>query len=563
MATPCTQCGNQFETSTEELAFLKRMAFRFGKITIELQPPTRCPACRLQIRTAHRNERFLYKRRCDLTQRDIVSIYHPEAASGEPYKVYAQDVWHTDQWDPLEYGRKVDLSKPIFPQWAALHKAVPRMSLVVEGNENSDFTTGTAYSRNCYLINSSENCEDCYYGKLLQKCRSCVDCSYAYDSELCYQCVNIYNCYGCTYTLFSKNCRTCHFSSSLTACTNCFLCMNLEHKEYCYRNEQLTREQYEAKMAELKEGSWKRTQQWVKEWQEMERGRIHRAANLVNCENCTGDYLENSKNCQHCFDMTDSEDCLHTYVGVSVKDNQHCSNMYLQNELCYELLGVIDVVHAAYCLFCFHSQDILFCEYCFNCKDCFGCNGLKHKQYCIFNVQYTKEEYEELVPKIIERMKETGEWGLFFPVQYSPFSYSETVANEFFPLSQKDATAAGFGWKTREDAVATSTKTIPATQLPDRLSDIPDDVLNWQILCERTNRPCKITKQELAYYRLCCLPLPRLHPDVRYDDRSAFRNKPTLWQRTCANCKKPIQTTFAPERPETVYCEECYLKTVY
>jgi hypothetical protein len=32
------------------------------------------------------------------------------------------------------------------------------------------------------------------------------------------------------------------------------------------------------------------------------------------------------------------------------------------------------------------------------------------KQYCILNKQYTKEEYEELVPKIIEHMKKTGEW---------------------------------------------------------------------------------------------------------------------------------------------------------
>ncbi|MDP2669631.1 MAG: hypothetical protein Q8O99_01100 [bacterium] len=37
----------------------------------------------------------------------------------------------------------------------------------------------------------------------------------------------------------------------------------------------------------------------------------------------------------------------------------------------------------------------------------FGCSNLRNKQYCIFNKQYTQEEYEQLVPKIITHMQET------------------------------------------------------------------------------------------------------------------------------------------------------------
>jgi hypothetical protein len=36
--------------------------------------------------------------------------------------------------------------------------------------------------------------------------------------------------------------------------------------------------------------------------------------------------------------------------------------------------------------------------------------GLHDKSYCILNKQYTKEEYEELVPKIIEKMMKDDEW---------------------------------------------------------------------------------------------------------------------------------------------------------
>ena len=61
-----------------------------------------------------------------------------------------------------------------------------------------------------------------------------------------------------------------------------------------------------------------------------------------------------------------------------------------------------------------------------------------NSQYCILNKQYTKEEYEELLPKIIEHMKSTDEWGKFFPTEDSPFAYNETVASEFYPITKDE-----------------------------------------------------------------------------------------------------------------------------
>ena len=33
--------------------------------------------------------------------------------------------------------------------------------------------------------------------------------------------------------------------------------------------------------------------------------------------------------------------------------------------------------------------------------------------------------------------------------------------------------------------------------------------------------------------------------------------------RKCDKCSKDMKTTYAPKRPEIVYCEECYLNEVY
>ncbi|EKE26117.1 MAG: hypothetical protein ACD_4C00428G0002, partial [uncultured bacterium (gcode 4)] len=48
-------------------------------------------------------------------------------------------------------------------------------------------------------------------------------------------------------------------------------------------------------------------------------------------------------------------------------------------------------------------------------------------------------------------------------------------------------------------------------------------------------------------------------------DRMKLRNPRKLYDRTCDNpiCRKPIKTTYSPDRSEIVYCESCYEKEVY
>ena len=64
--------------------------------------------------------------------------------------------------------------------------------------------------------------------------------------------------------------------------------------------------------------------------------------------------------------------------------------------------------HSCSCnIFCNEVERVLYSKNCFSCKDCFGCIGLRNKQYCILNTQYTKEDYEEIVAQIIESMKQS------------------------------------------------------------------------------------------------------------------------------------------------------------
>ncbi len=159
-------------------------------------------------------------------------------------------------------------------------------------------------------------------------------------------------------------------------------------------------------------------------------------------------------------------------------------------------------------------------------------------------------------------MKKSGEWGEYLPASVSPFGYNESVAHEYMPVSKEEATNMGFHWRDIVDDVPSVSRIISAKDLPDCIDDIPDDILTWAIRCEDSSRPYRIQKTELQFYRQNKLPIPRHHPDIRYDTRLSLRNPRTLFERTCIACGTNVQSTFAPTRPEKVVGEECYRKTI-
>lgn len=167
----------------------------------------------------------------------------------------------------------------------------------------------------------------------------------------------------------------------------------------------------------------------------------------------------------------------------------------------------------------------------------------------------------QLVEMNLNYMHETGEWGEFFPIALSPFSYNETVAQEYFPLTKEEALERGYKW--RDDTnTSPDSQRVRTVKLQDNIKDIPDSILDQVLTCESSGKPYKIQKAELKFYKKMNLPIPRFHPDIRHKKRLEFRNPRKLWTRTCDACKKEIQTTYAPGRPEKILCEECYLKVL-
>ncbi|MDR0650606.1 MAG: hypothetical protein LBG59_04305 [Candidatus Peribacteria bacterium] len=198
-----------------------------------------------------------------------------------------------------------------------------------------------------------------------------------------------------------------------------------------------------------------------------------------------------------------------------------------------------------------------------NSSNLFGCIGLRGKEYCILNKQYTKEEYETLVPKIIEKMKADGERGEFFPAFISPFGYNETLADDYFPLTKEEALAKGFVRSDFEAPLPQAEKMIKGSQLPIDSTEVSEDILKTAIICEVSGRPFMLVKPELEFYRNHQLPLPRKHPDVRYAERMALRNPRALHLRMCDKCGKEMVSMYPTEDTRKIYSEMCYQQEIY
>lgn len=559
MDKTCSICGQNFEITDRDLAFLQKISPVFGGKTCAIPPPTFCPACRQRRRYYFRNERSLYRRTCDLTGKPIVSMYAPDKAP----KVYDQTAWWGDGWSGLEYGAPIDFSRPFFEQFAELYRAVPHLALVNVQCENSDFVNQCGWSKNCYMAFVTDFSEDCYYTDFCYASRSCMDSSGLHDCELCYGCVDCMQCYQMLWSQDCDHCHDCAFCSDCKECANCFGCTALRKKEYCFFNEQLSAEEWKRRMRELSY-THESIEALRKRAGEVKMHMPHPHAVMANCVDSTGNYLSNCKNAVCCFDGKNIEDGKYcVIIPQSAKDSQDMIGGV--GELLYEVFSTGPGTHNCFCIHCWNNvSDLLYCAFCMNgTADCFGCMGLRKARYCILNTQYTKEEYEMLVPKIIDHMRKTGEWGEFFPAGMSPFGYNETVAQDHYPLSEKEARERGFVWQNVKDEIPKAERVVAASQLPGSIGDVPDDILRWVIECEASKRPFRVIKQELEFYRRMGLPVPRLHPDERYKRRAALRNPRKLWSRTCAQCGKKIETSYTPDRPEIVYCQDCYLKEVY
>lgn len=531
----CTCCQKSFAVSDQDQAFYKK---------IGISEPKKCPDCRSRQRMSFRNERTLYRRKCSLCGKNMITIY----SENKVFPVYCQDCYWSDKWDGSAYSQELNFEEPFFEQFKKLMQRVPRLALVNKQSENSEYCNYSFGNKNCYLNFGSHYEEDCFYGHYSTKNKDCVDFVWLYESELCYESIFSKKCYRCVYLDHCENCLECYFSFDLKGCKNCLFSANLRHKEYYIFNKPHTKEEYFKKLEELDLKNKKSFQKALEIYIKEVRHKFPMKDNYqINCENCEGSTHENSKNLQYCFNCTKCEDCAYCFQMDETYSSMDTDFMgYDHSELCYGAIGCSGIYNCMSCDSCWHNNDLFYCQLSFNSKNCFGCISMNHKQYHILNKKYSKEEYGELMTQIIEHMKKNDEWGDFFPENLSPFEYFETVAQEHFPKMEGSKISMNEPAQNKNSDRKTTEKNN-----------------SGEITCTRCNKAFRTIPQELKFYQEMHLPIPEKCPLCRYLDRYQFRRPRQIIERQCAKCRTNIKTCFSKERPEIVYCEKCYREMIY
>ena len=562
----CQNCKNDFTIEPDDFSFYEK---------IKVPPPTFCPDCRMIRRMVWRNVRSLYKRECNICKKNLISMYKDDGVS-----VLCATCFNGSDWDQYATGQDYDFEKPFFEQLKELLKKAPRFFAYHTGMlVNSDFTNYSADNKNAYLSYSVIGCEDVMYSESIDKSKNSMDCYVVQKLDGCFANIDCEGNYNSHFMLLSQNCIDSYFLYDCMNCQNCFLSSNLRNKQYYFKNVKLSKEEYQKAISNLEIEKYSGLQNVKKLFDEMIVNQsITRYAQIYNTQNATGDHIRNSRNIYLGFDVNDSENIKYSSrVLMNTKDSYDLQGL-AAGELIYESVAASFGTFRDY--FCYITLGSKDCEYSLilkNCSDCFGCVGLINAKYCIFNKQYSKEEYFDLVEKIKKHMSvlpyvdakgKVYKYGEFFPFELSPFSYNETIALDNFPIVKSIAEEKGYPWKDREKRDYKTT--IDSNDLPDNIDEAGDDILNEIIACPNNGNPdfqCttafRIVADELQFYRLKHLPLPRFCPNCRHYDRLNYRNTMKLYERACSNgCGNTFETTYAPDRPERVYCESCYQKEV-
>ena len=553
----CQNCKNNFTIESEDFNFYEKM---------QVPAPTFCPDCRFQRRLMFRNNRVFYRRECALCKKSMLSVYNKD----KPYVIYCRECWFGDKWNAFDYGQEYNFSKPFFEQFMELQKKVPRSNLFQTNYVNSEYCNYGKDFKDCYLLFGGHNNERVYFANQVFDSRDSMDIAFSDKIEFSY---GLFECSRTNKLFFAQYCTDCVESSYLIDCRNCincFGCVGLVNKQYHIWNQPHSREEY-LKFIKDNQGNYKKHLENLKKLKELDLTIPHRYARVYKSVNSDGDDLSETRNTHNSYSSKETEDSKFLFFcRHGTKDCYDISFIGFNCELEYENAHSFNGNNAAFGVRNFFSQNIRYSEDCHDCQNVYGCIGLRKQNYCILNKQYSKEEYEKLVPKIVEYMKKNGEYGEFFSKELSPFAYNETIAQEYFPLSKEEALAKHYEWQDIKDR--NYKIDIKNKDIPDNIKDVKDDILNKVIQCghdgeckEQCTEAFKIVPEELKFLKQMNLPLPRLCPNCRNYQLLSLRNPMKLWSRKCMKegCAIEFKTTYAPDRPEIIYCEKCYQQEIY
>ena len=265
-------------------------------------------------------------------------------------------------------------------------------------NANSDYANCVLWSKNIYLsytvIKEVENAMYSFSVKTWS--RNVIDGFMIRDnSENIYRSKCVISSYNTFYSKFINNSSDVRFSSNLQSCRECLFCDWLTNQSFCIRNKQYSKEEYtiEKQLILSQKGNYDlRYEQVNNQW------------NNTNSLNSSGNYIVNSDNVESGMMVYEIENARNIILIWGKDKWFNVYDCFLNTPPIDSIYGWLSLwtgcEHIYNAMHITRSSNIYYSIFLEDCSFCIGCIGLKNKQYCILNKQYTKEDRYNEIDKI-------------------------------------------------------------------------------------------------------------------------------------------------------------------
>lgn len=379
-----------------------------------------------------------------------------------------------------------------------------------------------------YLCREMKNSTDCFSSVRLSD--SC-ECTFCFDSN------------QLLYSSSSFNCTNSAFIESCSNCSHCLFCSFLNDKEYYIFNAPVSREEYEKTLAELRLDSPVRLEAAKERFASFLLSQPLPSEVIFESEQCSGQYVYKSKSISNGF-LSDYIKDSSLIFGLS-----HASSIF-SSVICGPMAkdtyhGILLGTEVSECLSSFASRgSIHYVEYSIACEEShhlLACVGLRGKEYCIFNKQYSPEAFFIKREEIISILKSEGLWGKPLSSSFSRIPYNASLAGVLLPLGKIQAQLLGYMWDEKRDEIRASFQ----GSLNPRLEPTRDN----ERICEINGTPFIIDENEKEVYQSLGIALPERSPQQRFKERLESCRLGPLRAFNCPITHQISKTWYSGVRP--------------
>lgn len=346
------------------------------------------------------------------------------------------------------------------------------------------------------------------------------------------------------------NCKDSWFLANCRDCSNCLFCTNLEGKSYHIFNKAYSKEDYEKELSkynfQIRENIAVAKNIFSSFLQEHPIPHIY----SDTPQSVSGNYLKACSNTHLSYECFKS---ANLFVTSAIINGARCADGYGFANKTKDAVQFVSVggnaKNIANSYECWNNvSDLQYSAYCSDSSNLFACIGLKGAEYCIFNKQYSKKDYQKKIKEIVSYLKKKNIWGQFFPRSFSPFSYNKSLANEYMPLSNVQVGLMGYNQRSKtKSSLNIKVLNQEFSIVPSTLTNNLDDLCNKNFLCEISATPFSFVKKELELYQKLSIPPPARSFEQRHVERLAHLSPKRTFSYQCSRSEKSIKTSF-PEK---------------